>query len=72
MVHTLIRERQAIIVFNIFKIHTFSNLSELYEILTWKAMDKRCRKALVKIVRKPDLALRFINILALFLGDINC
>lgn len=32
-----LNERQAIIGFNIFKIHTFSNLSELYEILTVKA-----------------------------------
>lgn len=36
MVHMHLNERQAIIGFNIFKIHTFSNLSELYEILTSK------------------------------------
>lgn len=32
-----LNERQAIIGFNIFKTHTFFNLSELYEILTSKA-----------------------------------
>ena len=32
MVHTHLNEMQAIMTFYILKIHTFSNLSELYEI----------------------------------------
>ena len=62
MVHMHLNERQAIIGSNILKIHTFSNLSDLYEILNKKTVVELRHGSPVRIVRISDMDLRLITV----------